>query len=174
MNSTRFVRNSGIFLCLITLFFAAGCASSGGSYSGRQIDAALQDMGACLKNTPKGNKSQCASQLYTRFNSGLSDSDPDKAPTLNAVTKMHRLFTRFDRGEITASEDMQNGMRQISNELKIDLQKARYYSAAQNEIESRRVRQMFQEAERLASPTNSNLRTCRPAPGYSPGTMVCQ
>jgi hypothetical protein len=178
MNPTRFIRNYGVLLCLIALIFATGCASSGGSntgtHSGRQIDTALDDMGACLKSTPKGNKAQCANQLYMRINSGLSDSDPDKAPSLTAVTKMHTLFAKFDRGEITASQDMQNGMRQITNELTIDLQRARYYSAAQREMESRRQRQLFQEAQRLLSPTNSNLLTCRPAPGYSPGTAVCQ
>jgi hypothetical protein len=87
---------------------------------------------------------------------------------------MHRLFAKYDRGEITSSEDMQNDMRQITQELTLDLQRAEYYSAAQNEIESRRQRQLFQEAQRLLSPTTSNLRTCQPAPGYSPGTMVCQ
>jgi hypothetical protein len=178
MISTRFVRSSGIFLCLITLIFAAGCASRGGSntatLSGRQIDVAMQNMKACLTSTPKGNKAQCASQLYTRLSSGLSDDDPGKAPSLTALTKMHRLFAKYDRGEITSSEDMQNDMRQITQELTLDLQRAEYYSAAQNEIESRRQRQLFQEAQRLLSPTTSNLRTCQPAPGYSPGTMVCQ
>jgi hypothetical protein len=137
------------------------------------MDAALQAMGTCLDVTSQGNKAQCASQLYTRVNSGLSDSDPDKAPSLKLITRMYSLLTRFDRNEISWSE-VQNGARQFANELKIDLQRARYYSAVQNEMESRRIRQLFQEAERLASPTNSNLRTCRPAPGYGPGAAFCK
>lgn len=186
MNSTRFVRNSGIFLCLVTLFFVTGCANRGGSYAGsssgsnvetrrgQTMDVALEEMGTCLKSTPKGSKANCANQLYSRINSGLSDSEPDKAPSLTAVTKMHTLFSKFDRSEITSPQDMQNGMRQIFNELKIDIQRARHYSAAQQEMESRRQRQLFQEAQRLLAPTNSNVLTCRPAPGYAPGTSVCQ
>jgi hypothetical protein len=175
MSSTRFVRRSGIFFCLIALVFAAGCASSGRSNSNRQIeDTAIREMGTCLKSTPRGNLAQCARQLYSLLNSRLSDSDPDKVPLLISATKMLTLFTRFDRGELTSKQEWDNGLDQISNELKLDQQRARYYSAAQSEMESRRIRQMFQEAERLLSPTNGNLRTCRPAPGYSPGTMVCQ
>ena len=175
MSSTRFVRSSGIFLCLIALVFTAGCASSGRSNSNRQIEeTAMSEVGTCLKTTPKGNIAQCARQLYTMLNSRLPDSEPDKVPLLISVTKLFTLFTKFDRGEITSNQEMQYGISQISNELKLDQQRARYYSAAQSEMESRRIRQLFQEAERLASPTNSNLRTCRPAPGYSPGTMVCQ
>jgi hypothetical protein len=174
MNSTHFVRNSGLLLCFITLTLVSGCASRSGSNPNRLIDAALQETGACLNRTPRGNKAQCASQLYTRINSGFSDSDSDKAPSLTAVTKMHTLFSKFDRGEITSTQEMQNGMRQISSELSLDLQRARYYSAAQREMESRRQRQLFQEAQRLLSPTTSNVLTCRPAPGYGPGTAVCQ
>ena len=181
MNSTNFVRNSGFFLWLFTLMLVSGCASRSGSSASshssnphRVIDVALEEMGACLKTIQKGHKALCANQLYTRINSGISDSDSDKAPSLTAVTKMHTLLTKFDRGEITAPQEMQNGMRQISSELSVDLQRARYYSAAHRQIESRRQRELFQEAQRLLSPTNSNLQTCRPAPGYGPGTMVCQ
>ena len=134
MSSTRFVRRSGIFFCLIALVFAAGCASSGRSNSNRQIeDTAIREMGTCLKSTPKGNIAQCARQLYSLLNSRLSDSEPDKVPLLISATKLLTLFTKFDRGEITSNQEMQNGISQISNELKLDQQRARYYSAAQSE-----------------------------------------
>jgi len=170
-----------VLQAVVLTLVLTGCANRGGSNAGRQvsspertIDLALEEMGNCLKSTPKGNKAQCANQLYSRINSGISDSDPDKAPGLTMVTKIYTLLSKFDRGEITSPQDMQNGMRQIVNETAMDAQRARYYSAAQGEMESRRQRQLFQDAQRLLAPVQSPVQTCTPAFGAPPGTLVCR
>jgi hypothetical protein len=148
----------------------------GGSSSNPQrvIEMALAEQDRCLMGAQKGNKRQCVNQLYSRINSGIPDSDPEKAPALNAVTKMYTLYTKYDRSEITSQQDMQNGLRQIGNELAMDLQRARYISAVQGEMESNRQRQLFQEAQRLLAPGQSPVRTCSPAMGSPPGTLVCR
>ena len=148
----------------------------GGSSSNphRVIEMALAEQDQCLMGAQKGNKRQCVKQLYSRINSGISDSDPEKAPALTAITKMYTLYTKYDRNEITSQQDLQNGLRQIGNELAMDLQRARYISAAQGEMESNRQRQLFQEAQRLLAPVQSPVRTCSPAMGAPPGTLVCR
>jgi hypothetical protein len=170
-----------IWLAIGSIAMLAGCANRGNSSSSgraaspeRIVEYAMDEFGQCIKATPKGSKAQCATNFYTRINLGIDDSDPDKAPALRGVTKMYTLISKFDRGEITAVQDMQNGMRQISSELEMDLQRSRYYSQAQRASESQRQRQMFLDAQRLLSPVQSPMQTCSPANGAPPGTLICR
>lgn len=159
---------------------SAQSSSRGGNSGGlssnphRIIEVALKEQDQCMNGAQKGNKRQCVNQLYSRINAGIPDSDPEKAPALTAVTKMYTVYSKYDRGEITSHQDLQNGLRQIGNELAMDLQRARYISAVQSEMESKRQRQLFQEAQRLLAPVQSPVRTCSPAMGASPGTLVCR
>ena len=151
-------------------------SNRGGSSSNphRIIEVALAEKDHCLMSAQKGNKRQCVNQLYSRINAGIPDSDPDKAPALTAVTKMYTVYSKYDRGEISSDQDLQNGLRQIGNELAMDLQRARYISAVQSEMESTRQRQLFQEAQRILAPVQSPVQTCTRAFGAPPGTLVCR
>jgi hypothetical protein len=160
------------FVMTIALTLVAGCASSSNPH--RIIEVALAEQDQCLMSAQKGNKRQCVNQLYSRINTGIPDSDPEKAPALTAVTKMYTVYSKYDRGEIPSHQDLQNGLRQIGNELAIDLQRARYISAVQGEMESNRQRQLFQEAQRLLAPVQSPVQKCTRAFGAPPGTLVCR
>jgi hypothetical protein len=170
-----------IWLAIGSIVMLAGCANRGNSNSSgraaspeRIVQYAMDEFEQCFKATPKGSKAKCATNFYSRINLGIDDSDSDKAPALRGVTKMYTLISKFDRGEITAVQDMQNGMRQISSELEMDLQRSRYYSQAQRASESQRQRQLFLDAQRLLAPVQSPMQTCSPANGAPPGTLICR
>jgi hypothetical protein len=170
-----------LFLLGITLpMVLSGCANKGAnavSHSSnpeRVIQNSLKEFDMCINNTPKGNQIQCANQLYTRLNSSIRNSAPEKTPALMAANKLYTLFSTSDRGEISSPQELQNRVRLIMNEMAMDVQKARYFSDAQDEIERRRQQQLFQDAQRFLAPVQSPVQTCTPAYGAPPGTLVCR
>jgi hypothetical protein len=110
--------------------------------------------------------------MYEQVQVAFQDTDPEKAPVLNAVRKLYVLATKKDSNLIDQRQ-AQNELMQVSSELQQELNEARYRAANVNASEAQRKRILFLEAQRLLSVPQSNVKTCTPQAGGPSGAMVC-
>lgn len=161
---------------LATMFLLiAGCAAQQAARDERAADSIVTRLKSCVSvNQGGGTTAKCALQMYESINAEISDSNPDKGPVLVMARKLYTIFLKSDRNEYRSNDDRRIAVMAAYDELRVDLQRARALSSMQAAAEAQRQQQLFQQAQRLLSPTPQNMLHCRQAPGTAPGTMVCQ
>jgi hypothetical protein len=166
------------------LFLVSACSSTNTNSIARanqhiqeQINESFSTLTSCTDLAKNAKtKANCFLDFYYRTDEILSDSHPDKGPSLNAATKFYTLYSNIAIGKTDQRLESSEALK-ITTELKAELSRSREDARRQSNVEyaadqQRRI-QMMQEAARLLSTPQSNVRTCAPTQGAPTGTMTC-
>jgi len=153
---------------MVSCLFLSGCANR----SEEKIGQILANTDRCTSQRPANNRAPCYLRMYEQVQVAFQDTDPEKAPVLNAVRKLYVIAAKKDSNRIDQMQ-AQNELMQVSSELQQELNEARYRAAYVNAAEAQRRRIMFLEAQRLLAPQYSPTLTCTPSNGAPSGTLSC-
>lgn len=161
-------------LLMVMCLVLSGCANRQQSrqVNEEKIGQILANTDRCTAQRATNNKASCYLGMYEQVQVAFQDTDPEKAPVLNAVRKLYVLATKKDSNLIDQRQ-AQNELMKVSSELQQELNEARYRAANVNASEAQRKRILFLEAQRLLSLPQSNVKTCTPQAGGPSGAMVC-
>jgi hypothetical protein len=168
-------RDSASKFLLVILFLISACSSTNTSSNAREaqlrqekINESFNTLTSCTDLAKNAKiKANCFLDFYYRTDSILSDSDPDKGPSLNAARKFYTLYSNISIGRIDQRLESSETLK-ISTELKAELSQSRANARQQSNIDAvadqqRRI-QMLNEAARLLSTPQPRTMSCQPQP----------
>jgi hypothetical protein len=165
------------FSCVVVLLILmTACSSTNPKEAQRQQEQQkkiLSDGDECIAAAKKAtDKAQCFHRMYLATDRVVSDSDPDKLPSMNALRQFYTLYVNISIGKVDPRLETSEMLR-ITTELQREIDLARQQSNLARAADQQRRTQMMQEAARLLSTPQSNVRTCTPSQGAPTGTMTC-